>query len=125
MSLLWQLLRASNLGHPETFIFKGWHKSKAAHGANAGWVCRCVPAAFNLSVCGTDSAGALARASRGLRSGVGDLPGSSPSYHMQHREIQPLVKPVMPRLICLDTGTMKICVFQVRNMSRHSPHSSV
>lgn len=121
-------------GHPETFIFKGWHKSNAAQGRQtlAGWVCRCVPAAFNIFVCGVGSRtcqcpslGQGITHPRGLHSGVGYLPGSNPSYHVQHREVQPLVKPAMPRLIRLDMGVLKICMFQVRKKNRHSTHSSV
>lgn len=56
----------------------------------------------------------------GLPLGVGCFLGSNPSYHAQHRDIQPLAKPAMPRLICLDMGVQKICVFQVRKTNSRS-----
>ena len=61
-------------------------------------------------------------ACRGLRAGMGYLPGSNPSYH---RETERLIKPAMPRLICLDMRVVRICMFQVRKTNGHSTHLSV
>lgn len=113
-----------------------WHHSNAARGWRtlAGRLCQCLPAAVNLFVCGAGSGsqhpslGQGVTRPRGCVGGVGGGGGicwGPSSCLVPHRVEQPLAEPAMPRLICVDMGPLKICLFRVRRRNSHRSGLSV